>query len=1149
MISESIEMIIDLPKVDGIEIGFQSSFDFLSYKYIFKYDYCDSDPSKKITLASNDKELIIKYIRTHPKQHFYEVIPYDVPVREYVDIDYYHECEADEQDTITDEIVDQYLTIRNKIITECLLSKKDLIVCTSHTKDKISLHIYSTRTGFSTNQIQKLYQSDVSDAIAESDVAWNIDKTVYSRNRAFRCLFQTKRGKKSYLKVHHPNVYQYATFEDTLVRLDADVTDTLAFRLLSEKYNSDDVVVHAVANLDTSAISHTDQDISKFLQEHIEFKIKHRTDKLIKLERVSPSKCLSGDRIHQTQDAFIYSCKDKIYFCCYCTERKPIQIGTNDMYYTDLFDVQPDETKYEYIETTRISHDEYATLLDDVYQLFDTRHMGNGKTFNAMHYGKLRGKVLCISHRITLDGFISEEYDIASYRKVQAVDVDSISCVLNSLSKTLEGTTFQSFDTIIIDEVRSVLKQTEMKNIKEDVFILIDILKNYTGKLILMDANLTDTDIEFLLELRRNSDVIELRECKYKILKSPTIQHKLMSVAVTIPSNVQYSAFFTEIVNNDFRRYKIIIPHNFDINKKCQTFLSMIRYFCSTKNLKIIEINKDTRQQIDLSADNLLSYDIIVQSPTLEAGYSFDDPRFGMCKIYAYFTNLSSDAESGCQMIGRWRAVTDINVCLGYQPYTAKFQSKEEYLAYADSHRKDVCDTISTRRVFNPNKKITESFIIQDEFWDLHVKNVIEAQRIKDEFVETFIQKSVNNGFRVNNKGEDIHTFFDKEMWSIESNKSIKTYYTEVKDAPLIDQQTYDMLKKRDPTHEISLQLTKFNIHKAMNFPHPHPHPHPHLDEMSYEVYKYYDREDVKRQVYNLRKLFVFERDVSGSYYQVHTQKIIDELVDSSYNDITDKHWVTFLDQKDKVLQMKASPLKNIYDLLKRLGFMSIPYFNEMSVAELDDRIEALRTEVKHSHYNNLCRILWIQCNAQRYKKAILNSSEMLKFINNIILKPHLGCTIKKDKGKAQLLCTIKYMTLANINVPHMVDFPRTADRVLIEKYDRFFASDPTTYHCGICNKDVVGTAKYEAHNKSKAHLRNVGIVEECGDEFRCNRCSKIFSRKQTLDTHMIKCGQPKPKKTYSCDLCVLVFRDKTDYNRHMRSTAHAVRMYAPIDG
>jgi len=108
----------DLP----CQIGYQSEIDFNEWSYIFKLQ-CSA--SNYITIATNDIQTIKKIKEQF--NHLYEVIPENVPVKEYVDIDFYIPVENQNDfdfEFETETIIHNYLDIRNGMEVDKTTNKK-----------------------------------------------------------------------------------------------------------------------------------------------------------------------------------------------------------------------------------------------------------------------------------------------------------------------------------------------------------------------------------------------------------------------------------------------------------------------------------------------------------------------------------------------------------------------------------------------------------------------------------------------------------------------------------------------------------------------------------------------------------------------------------------------------------------------------------------------------------------------------------------------------------------------------------------------------------------------------------------------------------------------------------------------------------------
>lgn len=368
----------ELQSTPSIQVGLQADIDFTKYKYFFKYDYKDNSASK-LTIAGNDLDELVDYIRSHPP-HFYEMIKDDVPVREYVDIDYIVDRDLNEEEVYdyTELFIKQYLDVRNEIITSCFhegkmditsiktISQKEIFVLTSHRPTekgfKISLHIVSKVTGFINNQVQRLFQMDVYRGMMEKGVEGVIDNSVYSKNRCMRLLGMSKRGSSSKLAVWNHTKYNSVQFKDTF--LSYHLPDDLK---MVNKYNIEDVEIKQHIQ-DFDCVE--DDEIVEFLKKHEEYEFRCESEHFIKLNRIGQSKCLSGSKIHETQDACIYKTNGNTFFRCYCAEGKPILIGGHPTPTPTL----PSEKRLlskTTICSCRLGHDDLVKIMKYLRNLLD----------------------------------------------------------------------------------------------------------------------------------------------------------------------------------------------------------------------------------------------------------------------------------------------------------------------------------------------------------------------------------------------------------------------------------------------------------------------------------------------------------------------------------------------------------------------------------------------------------------------------------------------------------------------------------------------------------------------------------------------------------------------------------------------------------
>lgn len=1098
MSEATIDMsIIDVSSTDKVVVGFQSQIDLNNYEYVFKYDYSDQDPAKKITLASNDIDAVLEYMKNHPKKHFYELIKENVPVREYVDIDYVleHVPTEDEREMITYELVEQYLHIRNELSTTSI-SKKDIIVLTCHREKKISIHIICKNHGFKNNQIQKIFQMDVFRKMMEEKMIGVIDNSVYSKNRAMRLLGSSKRGSSHPLIVHQPSIYSYASLRDTLITLNAN---DLTF---NKRYCEDDITIY---NENTHLDEVEEKDIETFLQEHSEYKLRRGNTSIIKLDRVDKGKCLTGEKIHETQDACIFRVKDTIFFKCYCAEGKAQVIGKDMIYYDSI---EPEIVhSITDVYNGHVPTDEYDKL-NEYGTLFDVRSMGCGKTYSAIDYATRKGRKLGITNRVSTTEQIAEAYGINHYREKGQTTNHSVITCFNSLHHYTDKV--NHYETIIIDEIGSVLKATDMKDTEQATNELLNIFQHYDGKLILMDANINDKDIEliksFLPKNRQNVRVVGG--------KLPTELYMNVN-KMDSAKNIFQSAYMVDLLTCSHA----IISTNVGIDTRNEYLISYIRKF--RPDAKILHINRDTRQSIDFSTEHLLQYNYIVVSPTISEGVSFDDEGFEQYTFFGFFTNESTDAATCVQQTRRWRKIKHFFITIGMNPYRQRYRTEEEYYKFLNytNHRVDAF--LNKHRVFDPEQKKHTLQIVKDDFWKIHSKNAIEKEYQKAHFFEVYIQMCVNNGFKVK-----CHSNLKPKEETItpEIIKEVNTaYYTDVSNARLITLSEKEQMDENVQNREKSLELKKFNIHSCLKYD---------KDDMRGDASFYSHWDDTKQlsSIYNLRRLFVIQRDINLRLYQLDTTEVIKNMMDTYMDNTLFKN--NFNEQKKHVVRNKLTSFEMSFELVKHMGFQSIP---QTSIVPLDIFEYHFKPFFQNLSLKTINRIrkcfykhTYKQKDIDKYNVLQKDGKKLFKWINTLLTE-FLSIKIVREKEGYQMKFVHHGFSNCDPNKFKMFDiFETERDQEFHHSYDGFY-DDIQMIYCEYCNHHYKSNLFYTNHIQSKKHMDNVnkGIPTF---QYRCD-CKLGFHKQDFYLNHIIQCDEFQDK----CGLCDMEM--KVDYEDLDEST------------
>lgn len=90
--------------------------------------------------------------------------------------------------------------------------------------------------------------------------------------------------------------------------------------------------------------------------------------------------------------------------------------------------------------------------------------------------------------------------------------------------------------------------------------------------------------------------------------------------------------------------------------------------------------------------------------------------------------------------------------------------------------------------------------------------------------------------------------------------------------------------------------------------------------------------------------------------------------------------------------------------------------------------------------------------------------------------------------------------------------------------FKRHMALHNGEWTCEICNKKFVAEKALKIHHTTHTGER----------PHQCKSCPKRFLKKEALDVHMRYHGQPKPGRTFHCEICFKGVTSKRSLNRHL---------------
>lgn len=288
--------------------------------------------------------------------------------------------------------------------------------------------------------------------------------------------------------------------------------------------------------------------------------------------------------------------------------------------------------------------------------------MGSGKTKNVIKpFSQSCDKFVAIAHRRSLIADLAERLEIKSYEDIKSYDQASIQdkiaiCLPSTKANVFKGF-IDSVNNVAIDEISQNIRFTQSKECRvmgsnqEDVFFKLQEVINEADRLIVCDASIDQTTIDFLETARPDEPLNIIEQVPSNDGRSCYVYTERADFLTKIELELQgggkvwlavESADRAEVFAQMFgEKYKTItITSKNSKNKKIKEFLN--------------NIDEQSRQ-----------FDLVIASPAISSGVSVehhDKPHFTM--IAGMASGHSICFSDFAQMLGRVRYVKDYHVCL-----------------------------------------------------------------------------------------------------------------------------------------------------------------------------------------------------------------------------------------------------------------------------------------------------------------------------------------------------------------------------------------------------------------------------------------------------------------------------------------------------
>jgi hypothetical protein len=760
--------------------------------------------------------------------------------------------------------------------------------------------------------------------------------------------------------------------------------------------------------------------------------IKNRTIFLI---RNKPDYCESCRRIHDNDNCMylVLTKNGNVYIKCKKTKDGGKYLGLIDI--TGIVDLDTILEEYEYDTELNISQDNYAEsiknlneqefkqlllsekspkmriLMRDVYYnktlfgpdfntVMDNKNieyynnpeiktfeplenginlekaeMKMGKTkkcheliYNSPHSDKLK-TVIFVSFRRTFSEDIKSKFtDFSLYKDVKGSTISLIEhprliIQTESLHRINENT-IENVDLLILDELESIWSQFGsgfFHNINGSLSNFERLLKK-TKYVFGFDANIGTRSVELLNKIVPNKE-IKLRINKYKISREdtyyicPTINNFLNQLSEDIDNNKNIGIFTNSY--SDAHALKSFIKELYPF-KYVKLYHGKMDEKIKTQHFS--NVNKYWK-----------NYDIIIATPVVTAGVSFEEEHFDC--VYGLFNNNSCCVNTCRQMLGRIRNVSEKKYYLHFADYAQTFPTDinmiENYILYDRSYFSKLIDSDGGIKNLQINLDISGNVVNYNKttlYW-IVIANIREENISKNRFSKVFLDALGYSGV-------------NKELCLKNNDTTLKDYYSDLKGRNKIAE--YKRIAESNDITENEAQEIRQKIDTQLSI----------LKSELWSLTKY----NIKKR-YDWNKPFdvnfvsiYADRNVQNQYTNI--QEI---MSDSEPSEACRDNLIKDLNKYKKVINNTAVPYKEIIIKYKSFNHFIIhelicalnPNFN-IQDAFLGSSISIDKAEKNFKQFENNNKLDW-KFIVNKYGLSIFKYPstfiEKVKLINSIISK------------------------------------------------------------------------------------------------------------------------------------------------------------------
>ena len=462
---------------------------------------------------------------------------------------------------------------------------------------------------------------------------------------------------------------------------------------------------------------------------------------------------------------------------------------------------------------------------------------------------------------------------------------------------------------------------------------------------------------------------------------------------------MRYECWLSKLMDTVKNDKKIAVP--MASNNKEKDLQALLEKQYPNKN--ILLIHKETKdeeklQQLLKVNENWVNYDVVIYTPTVCMGVSFDPKYFD--NIFAYGCHNSLGAQEFCQMIHRVRHPkdSDIYLCIDHYKY---FKNEDDTCSYEEVERimcndyfltkYDMHSNLMKRKVKREEDERVYFYPYKDEpIYDLQVRNNMEKIVNDNNFAATFFGytkfKKYQYEYYDTDKDDTIMTSI-KEIRESRKKKEDEDEVNGLNNAKILNETEYkEIVRKRDEywTDANRFQVRKYNFMKIYDIK---------KKDMTKEIISEYRDKKMMSHYRNLSTIVSSEKqDTKEKINILKNNQTINLDYRNCYQILTQNNKYVYHYYCTKILDHFGVDI-NKHDDLETY----IP------IEDIEKNINGDFEIFLRDEMSNLIQKFGIRKNQYKYEKFKNDPNLVIKFINLIMNKQYGLKLIKTNYSKKKI--------------------------------------------------------------------------------------------------------------------------------------------------